>query len=59
MKGSDLLPALSDHTEESLIKQWEDSESQLSTRSDVFRHKRSLSRLKKERKKKKTFARIF
>lgn len=47
MKGSDLLPALFDHTEESLIKQWKDSESQLSSRSDVFTAQKEFIKMKK------------
>lgn len=54
MKGSDLLPALLDHTEEILIKQKEDSESQLSPGSEVFTAQKEFIKIKK-----KTFGRIF
>lgn len=47
MKGSDLLPALLDPTKESLTKQREDSESQLSSRSDVFTAQKEFIKMKK------------
>lgn len=47
MKSLDLLPALLDGTEESLIKQREDSESQSSSRSDVFTAQKEFIKMKK------------
>lgn len=47
VKSSDLLPALLDRTEESLVKQREDPESQSSSRSDVFTAQKEFSKMKK------------
>lgn len=53
MKGLDLLPALIEKTGESVIKQREGSESQLSSRSDVLTAQKEFCQDKT------TFGRIF